>query len=926
MLNKKSIISCAGIVSAAVLVPQWLHAGFTLGSNINLNLTNYGLALNTFDYKFADLDGDNRPELVVYATYKTSSLYTNWLIVHKGTHQNINFLAGFASWVGVAVADLDNDGRPDIVTSLVNGNQPLDTFIRVYKNNSGLSFAQIDARTGTTNINTPFKYLPYLVDLDSDGDTDILIGTNMCINNGSGIFPSAGSMGLFATGVTDHNRDGFPDLVAGINGQALVSYRTGGSYSDGPPYDDTRLVFADMNNDGIPDPIGTNYFINQTNQGLVPEDIGDLNGDGYLDIVLSGKVYLNQGGKNFTNVFNAPYTGKTQVIDFDSDGDLDLAVKSSKGVDVFFNDLINGQALTPVNRLDPPAFRFPSDGYFAIMDRGDTINMRFDYGGYWDNRACGNSFEIAAGTNFGGVQLINDQSGYSGTGVTRGRFVGTNGIFTYRPSLDGPQYFRIRAVNQAFRKGSWSPDRQFTVLFRPQITNVTATNRSLTIRYIDNSNGEDRFDIYRAPAGGNYEKVGEAPANSTQYLDSVSSTGFYSYEVRAIHNRYGTNAASMPYSVRAGYDKPIFVSNKVGVNPRDIYLYWNINTDVTAWQLERSPDGSSWTELFPGGTNGTNYISTEPMDQPRYYYRLKAYYGAEITVGDALLADFTTGQVVQEIREIKAYGYRNGIQLEWQRGTYGESNITVLRSTDGVNFSDLTNLAPGLSSWFDADTLEHRWYFYRVEARNSAGAFAASTAVSNFTGNNPLKITSVQPIDQGRGFWQFRFAYTDQDADIPTEAAVWYTTNLADYLPGKVTGNTNFYPGADASVIWNSMADLNYNGRAWVRLSVFDGFEWSTTEPQELTLSTGAQDNLSEAVVPEVVSDVGISFQRLPQGAVVSIYTIRGFLVRRATAGADGLFNWDLLDQAGVRARVGYYIVVLELPGRVVRRTIFIAR
>ncbi len=61
---------------------------------------------------------------------------------------------------------------------------------------------------------------------------------------------------------------------------------------------------------------------------------GDYNGDGWVDVYISGYLYRNDGGERFTKVneaANLPEAGNGIWSDYDNDGDLDLFVWEGKG-------------------------------------------------------------------------------------------------------------------------------------------------------------------------------------------------------------------------------------------------------------------------------------------------------------------------------------------------------------------------------------------------------------------------------------------------------------------------------------------------------------------------------------------------------------------------------------------------------------------
>jgi len=225
-------------------------------------------------------------------------------------------------------------------------------------------------------------------DIDNDGDLDILIlgyddvsgngFTDLYINNNDGTF-SASNAGFPPTymgdiAFSDVNNDGFIDIA--ITGMESVSYtnitkiyKNNGNATftefpgvSLPGMNFGRIKFADYNNDGFEDIAlnglddGSNYYthilsnngdetfsesgIALTQLWLGDLEWGDYNGDGNVDLVISGtggasgmerktNIYKNNADGTFTDI-NANLMGVSHSSleweDFDGDGDLDILV------------------------------------------------------------------------------------------------------------------------------------------------------------------------------------------------------------------------------------------------------------------------------------------------------------------------------------------------------------------------------------------------------------------------------------------------------------------------------------------------------------------------------------------------------------------------------------------------------------------------
>lgn len=214
------------------------------------------------------------------------------------------------------VADLNNDGRGDVVTSgFVNFG-----IFRVY-----VMFGQADG-----SLTAPAAYgidgaggQIQAVDMDTDGDLDLMIGVwsgriTFLRNNGTGAFSSStldvpsGLSPLAA--MADLNEDGIADLVASdTNGNKIFVYSATGVLTFGAPAAIASIaradqaIFADIDGDGHVDIVvhgddnvaiavhrgrgdGTFYpavFFTVSTNSSIDFDTADVDGDGRIDFGLS---------------------------------------------------------------------------------------------------------------------------------------------------------------------------------------------------------------------------------------------------------------------------------------------------------------------------------------------------------------------------------------------------------------------------------------------------------------------------------------------------------------------------------------------------------------------------------------------------------------------------------------------------------------
>jgi hypothetical protein len=291
---------------------------------------------------------------------------------HDGTFTDVAAAAGVTNdrWgFGVAIADFDNDGWPDIFVANYGKN-------RLYHNNHDGTFTDVAEKAGVTLGN--WSDGATWGDYDGDGRLDLFVSGYVHFDRDNLPYPRSKAVGNAdcqfrgVSGVTCGPRGilGEPDHLFHNNGDGTftdVSEKAG--VADKNRYYGMTSVFIDVNDDGKPDLLVANdstpsYLYLNNGDGTFEDDsyvsgfalnkdgrevaamgiaVGDYLNNGLVDLFVSDfaddmkPLFHNDGEGSFTDVSVRSGIGQywvpflswgSEFIDYDNDGWKDLFIAS----------------------------------------------------------------------------------------------------------------------------------------------------------------------------------------------------------------------------------------------------------------------------------------------------------------------------------------------------------------------------------------------------------------------------------------------------------------------------------------------------------------------------------------------------------------------------------------------------------------------
>jgi hypothetical protein len=463
-------------------------------------LTRLNLGAPVADWHYAaaigDLTGDGRPDIVIInqsgqarVLVNNGSSPTSWPSVNLGQ-------TGFSFAHAVAIGDLNLDARPDVVLGISGGQNV------VYMNNGSSPDTWLESSLGSAL--TDYTESVAIGDVTGDGLPDVVVGNDqdtgsgfinpidfVLVNNGGDPagwpripLGSPTNDYTMSVALADLTGDGRPDVVVGNRGGDDAGYQnyllvnTGGSPSNWPRYNlgnqpicAKSVAVGDVTGDGRPDVVtagdGFNYVAindggNPTNwvcESIGPPVVfepdqysrsialGDINGDGLLDVVIGNKEHNQSGpvagGQSWVAVntgaspsnwplvnLGGPWSNVTYFVaagDVTGDGRPDVVV-------------VNGANYGTTN-----------EQCYVLVN--NSTSMPYAQAGY--------RIQVAASTNdLAGGNLLWD------SGLVQSATIGDGATAVRQASActnAGEYYWRGKVFSASGYQGDWTPPRPYVI-------------------------------------------------------------------------------------------------------------------------------------------------------------------------------------------------------------------------------------------------------------------------------------------------------------------------------------------------------------------------------------------------------------------------------------------------------------------------------
>lgn len=402
-----------------------IHFNYTFGDNSYKNIIeSSGSGITVFDYNndgYEDvylmngtyLEGISDPSGKIYKN-SHNELYKN---NGDGTFTEVSGQAGIGGhqWSMAAGAiDLDRDGYKDLYVLNYGPNI-------FYHNNGDGTFKDITVSLGLAGPEKLNGFVKWSIgvsfwDYNLDGRIDAMVGNFLAFDPAystpgspdmmpspseykgqASILYEQGADGKFVD-VTQKNKLYYPDSKC--MGLTVFDYDNDGDL-DIFQANDHQLNYLFRNDKGIYKEVAVESGVAANSHGVgtgsMHGSIGDIDGDGLIDILVSdldyGALYHNMGNGVFTDITETSgvagaMEGKgswgAQFLDYDNDGDLDIVAA-------------NGTAETLISQY-PLLLENDGKGHFS--------NVGMEHGNYFKEKHSGRSLAVWDFDNDGNLDII----------------------------------------------------------------------------------------------------------------------------------------------------------------------------------------------------------------------------------------------------------------------------------------------------------------------------------------------------------------------------------------------------------------------------------------------------------------------------------------------------------------------------------------
>lgn len=296
-------------------------------------------------------------------------------------------------------------------------------------------------------------------------------------------------------------------------------------------------------------------------------------------------------------------------------------------------------------------------------------------------------------------------------------------------------WYRVRAKNGAGNSG-YSNTADATTLAPPvnaprppsALTLSVISASQINLSWTDNADNETGFEVERSTDGTNFTKIADLTSNTTSFNNTaLNAATRYWYRVRA-QNSGGASSYSNIADATTSQLAPVAPARltATAISYQQVDLAWaDISSNENTFHIERSTDGTSFTEIATIVANSTSYQDKSVLPVTRYFYRVKA----SNAIGSSAysnVAEVTTPQapLPDQPKNLTAVPLDfDLVQLRWSTLSANSVEVVIERSKKpNEGFIQIGKQAASIIQFQDREILDVENYYYRIKATNAAGS------------------------------------------------------------------------------------------------------------------------------------------------------------------------------------------------------------
>jgi hypothetical protein len=241
--------------------------------------------------------------------------------------------------------------------------------------------------------------------------------------------------------------------------------------------------------------------------------------------------------------------------------------------------------------------------------------------------------DASLGVSLSGTDADGDTLSYSlASGPAHGSLAGTapNLVYTPAPNYSGSDSFTFRVTDGVVMSAvatvsiTVTPVNDAPVANGQSLTTPYNAPLALTLAGSDVEGSALTYTVLSSPANGTLS--GTAP--NLTYTPNIGSSGTTSFTFKVNDGGLDSAVATVTIIVQAATGVPPSPSGLTAstVSSSQIHLAWvdNANNE-DGFKIERSTNGSTWSEIGTVGRNVVSYSATGLSANKTYYFRVRAF-------------------------------------------------------------------------------------------------------------------------------------------------------------------------------------------------------------------------------------------------------------------------------------------------------------